>query len=111
MLGRLGRHDQRVTFCEEVVRRFGRAEDAVVRCSVADVLNCKGGSLEELGRSAEAIAAYDEVEQRFGGDTNADVRRAWQKRGPASASWCTRAMAAHLRVSHGPLWYCGTSRR
>jgi hypothetical protein len=74
MLGRLGRHEQRVTFCEEVVRRFGTAEDPGVRCSVADVLNCKGGSLEELGRSAEAIAAYDEVEQRFGGDTNADVQ-------------------------------------
>jgi hypothetical protein len=41
---------------------------------IARALVSKGWALDRNGRSQEAIAAYDEVVERFGGASEADVR-------------------------------------
>jgi len=51
---------------DEVVTRFGRAEQPALREWVARALFYKGLALGQLDRWSEAVAVYDEVLTRFG---------------------------------------------
>ncbi|MDO9294367.1 tetratricopeptide repeat protein [Bradyrhizobium sp.] len=65
-LGALGRSEEAIAVYDEVVSRFGAAEEPVLREGVARALVEKGSKLGALGRSEEAIAVNDEVVSRFG---------------------------------------------
>jgi tetratricopeptide (TPR) repeat protein len=65
-LGKLGRHEDEISAYEEVVVRFGEADELAVRESVAGALVNKAITLGELDRNEQAIAIYEEVVTRFG---------------------------------------------
>ena len=65
-LGALNRHEEAIAAYDELVKRFGEAEEPVLRERVAKALINKGFNLRALNRTEEAITAYDEVVKRFG---------------------------------------------
>jgi len=65
-LGELGRGEDAIAVYDEVVHRFGAADEAALQEQVARALVLKGMTLSQLGRSEDAIAACDEVVHRFG---------------------------------------------
>ena len=65
-LAALHRPEQAVAAYDALLRRFGDAEEPVLREQVARALVNKGITLGELKRRDEEIAAYDQVLLRFG---------------------------------------------
>lgn len=65
-LNALGRSEEAIAAYDEAIRRYGEAEEEVLRAPVAMALANKGITLAELERSEEAIAAYDELIRRYG---------------------------------------------
>ena len=65
-LGSLGRGEDAIAVYDEVISRFGDAEELPLREQVARALMNKGVALESLGRGEDEIAVYDEVIRRFG---------------------------------------------
>ena len=73
-LGSLGRSEEAIAVYDEVVSRFGDAEEPELRDPVASALGNKGVVLGILGRDEEAIAAYDDVVSRFGDAEEPELR-------------------------------------
>jgi len=73
-LGILGRSEEALAAYEEVVRRFGEANEPALREQVAKALFNKGVRLGALGRSEEEIAVSEEVVRRFGEATESALR-------------------------------------
>jgi tetratricopeptide (TPR) repeat protein len=67
-LGTLGRLEEVIEICDEVVTRFQEAEELVLQEQVARALVNKGVALGSLDRREEATAVYDEVISRFKGE-------------------------------------------
>ncbi len=65
-LGTLNRSEEAIAAYDEVLHRFGNAEEPALREQVAKALYNKGVRLGTLNRSEEAITAYGEVLHRFG---------------------------------------------
>ncbi len=65
-LRNLDRGEEAITVYDEVIRRFGDAEELPLREQVARALVNKGFAVRRLGRSKEAITVYDEVISRYG---------------------------------------------
>ncbi|MDA1312468.1 MAG: tetratricopeptide repeat protein [Acidobacteria bacterium] len=64
-LEELGRNEEAIAVYDEVVERFGKAEEPALREQAARALFKKGFRLGEFGRHEEEIAVYDEVVERF----------------------------------------------
>jgi len=62
----LGRGEEAIVVYDEVISRFGDAEELPLREQVARALFNKGFALGSLDRGEDAIAVYDEVIRRFG---------------------------------------------
>jgi tetratricopeptide (TPR) repeat protein len=73
-LGRLGRGEETIRVCEEVVSRFGDAPEAGIREQVARALFGKSMTLGGLGRREEEIRGYEEVVSRFGDAPECGIR-------------------------------------
>ncbi|MGL5471130.1 MAG: tetratricopeptide repeat protein, partial [Shewanella sp.] len=58
--------DAAIISCDEVVRRFGDANDATLNVHVAMALVNKGGVQGQLNQLDAAVHSYDEVVSRFG---------------------------------------------
>jgi tetratricopeptide (TPR) repeat protein len=67
--GGLERHEQAIDCYDEVIDRFGAAQELVLRGLVARALNNKGNALDRLDRRAEAIACFSAIVER---QSNAD---------------------------------------
>ena len=65
-LGTLDRSVDEIAVYDELVARFGTADDLPLREQVAKALFNKGARLGALGRSEDAVAVYDDVLARFG---------------------------------------------
>jgi tetratricopeptide (TPR) repeat protein len=65
-LGSLDRGEDEIAVYDEVIRRFGNAEELPFREEVARALVNKGITLRSLGRGEDEITVYDEVIRRFG---------------------------------------------
>jgi tetratricopeptide (TPR) repeat protein len=65
-LAELGRSDEAVGVCGEVVGRYGDREELSLAKQVARALVNKGVVLGAMGRSAAEIGIYDEVVSRYG---------------------------------------------
>ncbi|MBU4120481.1 MAG: tetratricopeptide repeat protein [Proteobacteria bacterium] len=65
-LGSLGQGEDEITVYDEVISRFGDAEELPLRERVARALMNKGITLGSLGRGEDEITVYDEVISRFG---------------------------------------------
>ncbi len=74
VLGELGRSEEAVGVCDDVVARFGDATEPALREQLAKALFNKGVVLGELGRSEEAVGVYDDVVARFGDATEPALR-------------------------------------
>ena len=61
----LERRVEAVAVYNDVVERFGRCNEPDLLIAVAGALAYKGNALNRLGRSEEAIAAYDGLIARF----------------------------------------------
>lgn len=61
----LNRRKKAIGVWEEVVRRFDKANEPVLRELVAQALVNKGLTLRALNRSEDEIEVYEEVERRF----------------------------------------------
>jgi len=76
---------------EELVRRFGSAQEPGLRELVAKARTNRGVWVGVLGRSVEAIAAYDEDREKFGvariGATREQVAKALPTRESDWESW------------------------
>jgi tetratricopeptide (TPR) repeat protein len=64
-LRRLGRGEDEIAVCDEVIRRFGDAEELPLREGVARALVNKGAALGGLYRWEDAITVCDEMISRF----------------------------------------------
>jgi tetratricopeptide (TPR) repeat protein len=64
--GKADRPDEEIAAYDEVVRRFGDAQEPALREQVAKALVNKGVAHGKADRPDEAIIAYDEVVRRFG---------------------------------------------
>ena len=73
-LATLDRPEDAVAACDEVVARFGNAEEASLRVEVARALGNKGVALGKLDRPEESISVYDQVVSRFGDAEEASLR-------------------------------------
>ena len=69
----VGREEEALAACDEVLRRFGDSESADVLAGVANAICAKVGILSATGREEEALAACDEVLRRFGDSESAGV--------------------------------------
>jgi tetratricopeptide (TPR) repeat protein len=65
-LGRAEKPEEEIAVYDEVVRRFGDAEETPLLGQVAKALFNKGVALGQAEKPEEAIAVYDEVVRRFG---------------------------------------------
>jgi SOS response regulatory protein OraA/RecX len=65
-LGQLERPEEELAAYEEVVRRFGEGNLAVLQKQVATALVYKALTLGQMKRPEEELAAYEEVVRRFG---------------------------------------------
>jgi len=74
LLGILGRSEEAIGVCDDVVRRFGEATELTLREKVATAMFNKGFRLGTLGRSEEAIDVYEDVITRFGEATELPLR-------------------------------------
>jgi tetratricopeptide (TPR) repeat protein len=74
-LRELKRGEEAIAVCDELIRRFGEADDPALREGVARGLLNKGVDLRELKREEEAIAVYDELIRRFGEADDPTFRR------------------------------------
>jgi tetratricopeptide (TPR) repeat protein len=70
------RYEDAIAACDEVVARFGAADQPALQEKVATALFNKGVTLGQLGRSEDAIAAYDEVVARFGASDQSALQEA-----------------------------------
>jgi tetratricopeptide (TPR) repeat protein len=66
MLGEMGDSAAAVAVYDDVLARFGNAQEPALREEVARALVSKGFALRQMGDSAAAVAVYDEVVARFG---------------------------------------------
>jgi tetratricopeptide (TPR) repeat protein len=73
-LDRLGRHEDAILACDEVVTRYGDDTSPALREQVARTLFSKGNRLGALGRSEDAILVYDEVATRYANDPSLALR-------------------------------------
>jgi len=73
-LGELGREDEAIRVCDEVVSRFADAPEAGIREQVVRALLSKDITLGQLGRGEEAIRVSDEVVSRFADAPEAGIR-------------------------------------
>jgi tetratricopeptide (TPR) repeat protein len=73
-LGLLGRREEAIAACDDLLARFGTATELPMREEVAKALFNKGVELGLLRRSEEAIAAYDDLLARFGTATELPMR-------------------------------------
>ena len=71
---RLIRHPGQASHSDEVLARFGAATELPLRKQVANALVNKGGTLDALDQSEDAIAVYDDVLARFGAATELPLR-------------------------------------
>ena len=71
---RLIRHPGQASHSDEVLARFGAATELPLREQVANALVNKGGTLDALDQSEDAIAVYDDVLARFGAATELPLR-------------------------------------
>jgi hypothetical protein len=74
VLGRLERPDEEIAVYDQMVSRYGGANDSELQAEAALALIYKGITLETSGRVVDADAAYDEVVRRFGDATQPAVR-------------------------------------
>jgi hypothetical protein len=65
-LGQLGRREETIATCDDMLARFGTASELRLQEKVVRALMVKANALGVLRRSEERIAAYDEVLARFG---------------------------------------------
>jgi tetratricopeptide (TPR) repeat protein len=66
-LGRLGRSEEEIAVYDQVVQRFGKASEPVLRQHVAQALVNKGVALAgQLHRYQEAMTVFEDVVKRFG---------------------------------------------
>ncbi|AVT75913.1 hypothetical protein RPPS3_18500 [Rhodopseudomonas palustris] len=70
-----GRYEEALTVCDEVMNRFGAAEQPEFRVWVARALVNKGAALQLLGRSEDAIVVYDDAVSQFGAAEEPGLRR------------------------------------
>jgi tetratricopeptide (TPR) repeat protein len=73
-LARLGRLEEAVAACDEVVAQHGTSREPAVRLQVVNAIMNKGTMLDKLGRSEDEIAAYDEILALFGDDSDPGIR-------------------------------------
>jgi len=78
-LGELDRPEEADGVYDEVVARFGDADEPALREQVAKALFNKGVMLGVLGRSGEAVGTYDEVVARFGEADEPALREAVER--------------------------------
>ncbi len=67
-----------ISVCQDVINRFDKHSDVSFRKSVAIAILCKGFFLEQINQkeSGNQIAVYDELIQRFIGDSEPGIRHA-----------------------------------
>ncbi|NVO17078.1 MAG: DUF4062 domain-containing protein [Rhodoplanes sp.] len=75
-LAALGRHEDRIFVCDDVVTRFGCSTDSALQEQVAIALSNKGSSFSTLGRIDEEIATHTDIVSRFGTSTLPVIREA-----------------------------------
>lgn len=63
---KLNHHEDAISACDEMVKRFGKREELVLLEQVAKAMFNKGVILGQLNRHEEAISICDEVVKRFG---------------------------------------------
>ena len=73
-LGELGQSEDEIAIYDEIVSRFGDAEELELRVTVARALVNKGFRLSELGRTDDESAIYDEIVSRFGDAEDLELR-------------------------------------
>jgi tetratricopeptide (TPR) repeat protein len=73
-LGELNRSEEEIAAYDELLARFGEAEEPELREPLARALFSKGVTLGELDRFEEEIAAYDELLARFGEAEEPELR-------------------------------------
>jgi tetratricopeptide (TPR) repeat protein len=78
-LGQLGRREEAIALCDEVLNRFDTATEPELRVCVAQALINKGAMLGKLNRPEEAITVYDDVLIRFGVATESALRESVAK--------------------------------
>ena len=78
-LGEAKRLEDAIAASDEVVRRFGDAEEPALREQVAMALVNKGVAFEKAGKLEDAIAASDEVVRRFADAEEPALREAVAK--------------------------------
>jgi tetratricopeptide (TPR) repeat protein len=64
-LGTLGNSEEAIVAYNELLRRFGDAEEPAIIETIANTLFNKGSQLRILNKNEEAIAVYDELLRRF----------------------------------------------
>lgn len=89
-MGELKRLEEALAAYEQVVGRFGEAEESELRERVAEALVKKGHVLGELKRPEEELVAYAHVMERFGKAEEAALREqvAWALNGKAFSFLC-----------------------
>ena len=73
-LGRLGRGEEAIAVCDEVIGRFGDTDELLLREDVAHTFMIKGTTFGSLGRREDEITVYDEVISRFGNAEELSLR-------------------------------------
>jgi len=74
ILSELGRSEEAIQTCDEVLRRFEDTAELALREQVAKALVIKGVTLGQMNHSEEEVQTYDEVLRRFGDATELALR-------------------------------------
>lgn len=74
VLGQMNRNEEEIAVYDEMVRRYGDADEVALREQVAKALLNKGFRLGKMNKNEEAIVVYDEVMRRYGDATEAALR-------------------------------------
>ena len=73
LLARLGRTQESIHVCDQLIAKFATDGSDPVAEPVATALFNRASMLDEMGRAEEALAAYDELNDQFGLSTSVGV--------------------------------------
>jgi tetratricopeptide (TPR) repeat protein len=72
-LGILDRNEEEIAVCDEVLSRFGNAQEPLLREQAAKALFIKGSAFETQGNKKSAIDSYEEALALYGDDKGAKI--------------------------------------